>query len=280
MGDIMKVTAVFPAYNEGKTIGIIVKKAKESKLVDEVLVVDGYSEDNTVEEARKNGANVVLQYKKKYPGKGIAIKTARNKAKGDVLVFFDADVANFDSGMLDKLLKPILYENYDHTIANFVGRKGRVTELVVKPLLKIFFPEVKFNNPLAGEFALKKKILYDIEVPDDWGIETALVIDLAMKGYKSKEIDFKGKKSHDSKPVEKLVIMSKQIIDTFISKITEYNRVLKGIKKSEKLPENLFDELKKEVIENINSDVPKTKIDKYFSGINEDIYRISSLENL
>jgi len=153
----MKVTAVFPAYNEEKTIRKVIKKAKEAKLVDEILVVDGYSTDDTVKEAMKEGAKVVHQYKKQYPGKGIAIKTARNEAKGDILVFFDTDVKNFDGKMLDILVKPILDHKYDYTIANFVKRKGRVTELVVKPLLKIFFPEVRFQNPLAGEFALKKK---------------------------------------------------------------------------------------------------------------------------
>ena len=61
----MKVTVVFSAYNEGKTIREIVKKAKEAKLVDEILVVDGYSDDNTVEESMKGGAKVVYQYEKK-----------------------------------------------------------------------------------------------------------------------------------------------------------------------------------------------------------------------
>ncbi|MBW2976952.1 glycosyltransferase [Candidatus Woesearchaeota archaeon] len=276
----MKVTAVFPAYNEGKTIGQVVRKAKESKLVDEILVVDGYSTDNTVDEAKKAGAKVVCQYKKKYPGKGIAIKTARDEAQGDVLVFFDADVKNFEAWMLEKLVKPILDNDYDYTIANFLERKGRVTELVVKPLLKMFFPEVKFNNPLAGEFALKKKILYDIEVPDDWGIETALTIDVTMKGYKTLEVDFEGAKGHDAKPVEDLVIMSKQILDTFMAKITEYNRVLEGLEKTKKMPENWIEELKKEVIEKVKEDVPKDEVDKYFCKINEDIYKISSLENL
>lgn len=230
----MKVTAVFPTYNEGKTIGRAIKEAKKAKLVDDILVVDGYSTDNTVEESKKAGARVIHQYKKQYPGKGIAIKTARNEAKGDILVFFDADVKNFKAWMLDNLVKPILDGGYDYTIANFLGRKGRVTELVVKPLLKKFFPKVKFNNPLAGEFALKKKILYDIEVPDDWGIETALTIDVTMKGYKTLEIDFKGKKGHDAKPVEDLIIMSKQIINTFIAKIAEYDRALKGMEKRKK----------------------------------------------
>jgi len=228
----MKVTAVFPAYNEEKTIKKVIKKAKKAKLVDEIMVVDGYSTDNTVKEAIKGGARVVHQYKKQYPGKGIAIKTARNEANGDILVFFDTDIRNFEGHMLDTLVKPILDGKYDYTIANFVERKGRVTELVVKPLLKIFFPEVKFSNPLAGEFALKKKILYDIEVPDDWGIETALVIDITMKGYKTLEIDFKGAKKHDQKPIENLVIMSRQIMNILISKIIEYNRMLKGIEKT------------------------------------------------
>lgn len=276
----MKVTAVFPTYNEGKTIGLLIKKAKEAKLIDEIMVVDGYSTDNTVQEAIKEGAKVVHQYKKQYPGKGIAIKTARNEAKGGILVFFDADVGNFEGQMLDKLVKPILNGKYDHTIANFVERKGRVTELVVKPLLKKFFPEVKFNNPLAGEFALKKKILYDIEVPDDWGIETALAIDVTMKGYKTLEIDFKGTKKHDAKPVDDLVIMSKQIINTVISKAIEYNRMLKGVGKTKKLPKNWLEELKREVIENVSSEISKEEVDQYFCKMNEKINRTSSLENL
>jgi glycosyltransferase involved in cell wall biosynthesis len=276
----MEVTVVFPAYNEGKTIGQLIKKAKKARLVDEIMVVDGYSTDNTVKEAKKAGAKVIFQYKKQYPGKGIAIKTARNEAQGDILVFFDADVGNFKACMLDKLVKPILDGKCDYTIANFKERKGRVTELVVKPLMKTFFPEVKFKNPLAGEFALKKKILYDIEVPDDWGIETALTIDITMKGYKTLEIDFEGAKGHDAKPVEDLVIMSKQILDTFISKIVEYNRVVKGMGKIKKMPQDWAQELKKDVLEKIKKDVPKKDLDKYFCSINEEIYKISSLENL
>jgi len=146
--------------------------------------------------------------------------------------------------------------------------------------MKIFFPEVKFNNPLAGEFALKKKLLYDIEVPDDWGIETALAIDVTMKGYKTLEIDFKGAKKHNPKPVEDLVIMSRQIINTFISKIIEYNRMLKGIGKTKQLPKDWLEEIKREVAESTNGGIYKGDIDQYFSKMDESINRISSLENL
>ena len=66
--------------NEGKTIAKVLKEAKKSKYANEILVVDGYSKDNTVSEAKKAGAKVVEQYKDQYPGKGIAIKTARDIA--------------------------------------------------------------------------------------------------------------------------------------------------------------------------------------------------------
>jgi len=276
----MKVTAVFPTYNEGKTIGLVIRKAKQAKLVDEILVVDGYSTDNTVKEAKKAGAKAVYQSKKQYPGKGIAIKTARDEAKGDILVFFDSDVRNFKGDMLDKLVKPILDSNYDYTIANFVKRKGRVTELLVKPLMKKFFPEVKFNNPLAGEFALKKQLLYDIEVPDDWGIETSLTIDVVMKKFKTLEVDFKGSKGHDAKPVGDLVIMANQILSTFLAKAVEYHRVEKGIDKLKKIPTKWLEDLKIELVGKGKKEKQKYEIDQYFCKINEEVYGISSLENL
>jgi len=277
-----KVTIVFPAYNEGKTIAQVVNEAKKSKYSDEILVIDGYSKDNTVTQAKAAGANVVLQYKDQYPGKGIAIKTARDVAKGDILVFFDADITNFKAAMLDKLVEPIIKGGYDHTIANFVTRKGRVTELVVKPLFKIFFPEVKYSNPLAGEFAIKKTVLQSLDIPEDWGVETSLTIDISVKGYNSLEVDFTGSKKHDSKPVEDLIIMSKQILNTMFAKIIEHKRMIRGVEKTNKIPENWISNLKKEVVD--KTDEIEIEIDEYFTNMKEDfckmddeLYRIGTL---
>jgi len=267
-----KVTIVFPAYNEGKTIAQVIKEAKKSKYADEILVVDGYSSDNTVSEAEKAGAKVVEQYKEQYPGKGIAIKTARDVAEGDILVFFDADVGNLRASMLDKLIEPILKEGYDHTIANFKGRKGRVTELVVKPLFKIFFPEVKYNNPLAGEFAIRKNVLKKLNIPEDWGIETALTIDIMLKGYKSLEVEFEGAKKHDAKPVEDLIIMSKQILHTMFAKMVEYNRVVRGMDRTDKLPKDWINKLKREVVD--KTDETEAVVDEYFTKMKEDFCRV------
>ncbi len=59
----MRVTAVFPAYNESKTIRQVIKKAKKAKLVDEIMVVDGYSTDNTVKEAKKQAQKLFINTK-------------------------------------------------------------------------------------------------------------------------------------------------------------------------------------------------------------------------
>jgi len=75
--------------------------------------------------------------------------------------------------------------------------------------------------------------------------------------------------------------MSQQIINTVISKIAEYDRMLKGVGKTKKLPHDWLNRLKAETVtENVSSDIYRENVDQYFSKIKEDINRISSLENL
>lgn len=86
----MKTCAVVPAYNEGKTVGSIVRKAK--KYVDHVIVVDDGSEDNTQREARKAGAEVISHLVN--IGVGFATMTGNDYAieKGyDIVVNLDSD---------------------------------------------------------------------------------------------------------------------------------------------------------------------------------------------
>ena len=113
-----KVTVVFPTYNVSETIKEVLEIAKKAKVANEFLVVDGYSTDNTIEEVRKvSGIKIAYQYKKQYPGKGIAVKTALKKASGSVLVFVDSDVSNFKSEIIDALALPIVKKEADFTIA-------------------------------------------------------------------------------------------------------------------------------------------------------------------
>ncbi len=71
MGDSVKVTALIPAFNEGKTIASIIKFLKQLPRIDEIVVVDDGSIDNTYQEAEKSGARVIKH--KKNQGKDAAL---------------------------------------------------------------------------------------------------------------------------------------------------------------------------------------------------------------
>lgn len=108
----MKVTAVIPAKNEEEGIEKIIKNV--SRFVDEVLVVDGHSKDKTRQIAKECGAKVVLDGGK---GKGDGIRTGIRKAKGDIIVFIDAD-GSHNPKDIPKLIKPIKNGEADLVVAS------------------------------------------------------------------------------------------------------------------------------------------------------------------
>jgi glycosyltransferase involved in cell wall biosynthesis len=221
----VKVSVVLPAFNEGKFIAKVVKEAKKADHVAEVIVIDGGSTDNTVEEALKAGAKVLYQSWMKYPGKGIAMRDAVDYATGDVLVFTDADILNIKRGMIGKLIKPILNDEADFVKGTFKRRAGRVTELVAKPLLRMFFPEyTHFSQPLSGEIAGKKEVFKSVVFEEDWGVDIGLLIDIAEKGYRIEEVDI-GFKEHDMKPLVELGDMAFQVAKAIIKRAVQKGRL-------------------------------------------------------
>jgi len=102
-----KVSLVFPAYNEEKNIGAAVKDFLSIRLVDEIIVVDNNSRDNTSQIAKKAGAKVVLEKKQGY---GFALRRGMKQATGDLIVLCEPD-ATFSAADLPRLLS--LTNNYD-----------------------------------------------------------------------------------------------------------------------------------------------------------------------
>ncbi|NOZ64740.1 MAG: glycosyltransferase family 2 protein [Caldiserica bacterium] len=97
----MKVSIIIPTKNEESTIAEVIKEAK--KYAWEILVVDGYSTDRTREIAKEAGARVILD---EGGGKGKAIRKAVREARGEVLLFMDAD-GSHEPRDIPFLLKPI-----------------------------------------------------------------------------------------------------------------------------------------------------------------------------
>ncbi len=214
----MKATVVIPAKDDGATIAEVVRAAKQAKWVDEVIVVDGHSTDDTAKEARRAGAKVVTQSKKLYPGKGVAMRDGCMAASNDIIAFVDADIVNIGPATLEQLIEPILKGEADFVKGTFERAAGRVTELVAKPLLKMFFPEVAgFSQPLSGEIAGKRWVFEHVKFEEDWGVDVGILIDAVRSGARVKEIHI-GFKDHLMKPLLDLREMAYQIAETIIKR--------------------------------------------------------------
>lgn len=200
----LTVSACIPALNEGSTIGPIVRTIREElgervPLIDEVVVVDSRSQDHTVEEAEKAGAVVVQDHDilpglEPYAGKGEAMWKSLFVLKGDLIVWLDGDIENFHPRLVYGPLGPLLthpdivYAKAFYERALQVGGKsrpgegGRVTELMARPLLNMFWPELGgIAQPLSGEYAGRRSALEQVPFLTGYGVEIGLIIDIAER---------------------------------------------------------------------------------------------------
>jgi phosphoserine phosphatase SerB len=213
-----KATVIIPAKNEGVTIAEVVRAAKQAKWIDEVIVVDGHSIDDTVEEAKSAGAKVITQSKELYPGKGVAMRDGFMAASNDIIAFVDADIVNIGPTMLEQLVEPIVRNEADFVKGAFERAAGRVTELVAKPLLEMFFPEVAgFSQPLSGEIAGRRWVFERAKFEENWGVDVGILIDAVRAGARVKEVHI-GFKDHIMKPLLDLRDMAYQVAKTIIER--------------------------------------------------------------
>ena len=113
-----RVAVIIPAVNEEKSIGKVLKDIPWS-LVEEVIVVDNGSQDNTGEEAQKHGATVLFEERRGYGQaclKGIDHLRTGNDTP-DIVVFLDGDYSDYPDEMRD-LIRPILDEDMDMVIGS------------------------------------------------------------------------------------------------------------------------------------------------------------------
>lgn len=195
------VSVVIPALNEASTVGGVVEpvvRLVSEGLVDEVVLVDGGSTDETCERAGAAGARVVnladVMDVQPHPGKGGGLWAGVRSTTGDLVLFLDADVAPFHSDWVPTMLHPLLARPdvqlvkgcYERPVgrpdARVSGRGGRVTELLARPLLAVLWPELRhLRQPLAGETAARRTLLEDVPFATGYGVEIGLLIDTYVR---------------------------------------------------------------------------------------------------
>ena len=217
-----KVSVIIPAYNEEETVAKVVGVVKKVSFVDEIIVVNDGSSDNTEAEALKAGAIVINHSVNK--GKGEALNTGYREAECDIIAFIDADIYNLTSKKVEAMIMPILEGKTDITKTKFSRASGRVTELTAKPLLNFFFPEISFEQPLSGQFAARKEVLKRINFESDYGVDVGIVIDADVLGISIMEVDI-GAIEHDMSPLSDLNIMANEVVRTIIGRANKYGRV-------------------------------------------------------
>ena len=238
------VSVVIPARNEEATVGAIVAAIRDELhgvLVDEILVVDSRSTDRTAEVAAAAGAAVVAQ-DAVFPGldgltgKGEALWKGVAATSGDLVVFVDGDLYDFTTDYVTGLLGPLLTDPSVAYVKGFYHRPlgteadggGRVTELVARPLLNMFWPELAgFVQPLAGEYAGRREVLESIPFVANYGVEVGHLIDLLeLRGLDAlAQVDL-GHRAHRHQNTQALGRMSGQIMQTLFDRLERHGRLV------------------------------------------------------
>jgi glucosyl-3-phosphoglycerate synthase len=214
------LTVIIPVLNEEKTIGNVVRFCLQNPLVSEVIVVDDKSEDNTVGIAREAGAKVIIS---EVRGKGISMKDGIRETSNELIVFLDGDIDPYPAETITHLAEPLALDEADFVKGTFARNAGRVTELVAKPLLNIFYPGLAhFSQPLSGMIAGKKSFFKKIDFFNDYGVDIGILIDMYLMKARIKEVNI-GYIENKSKPWQALGKMSKEVSRAIISKAQRQN---------------------------------------------------------
>ncbi len=215
------VAVVVPASNEAATIGAVVDAVLvHDRLVDELVVVDDHSSDDTATVAGHHGARVLSL--RGPGGKGAAMRAGIDASTSEIVVFLDGDVLNTGVDYVARLIQPLLDRPeiqlvkgyYERPLHHMPTGGGRVNELAARPVLSLLFPGLgEIRQPLAGETAARRAALEAIELETGYSVEIAMLIDVAtLFGVRAlAQVDL-GIRRHRNRPLEELRPMAGDVL--------------------------------------------------------------------
>ncbi len=244
------VSVVIPARNEASTVGQVAGTLRQTlitdtDLLDEILVIDADSTDGTGDVARASGARVVRQ-SDVLPeagsalGKGEALWKGLAASQGDLVVFVDADILDIGPHFVVGLLGPLLTEDgvrftkatYDRPLQRGDDVQpsggGRVTELMARPVIGAFWPELAWlAQPLAGEYAGDRRLLESLPFVRGYGVELALLIDILARFGTDviAQVDL-GRRMHDHQGLDALGRMAAEILHVATDRLSRQGRLV------------------------------------------------------
>jgi glucosyl-3-phosphoglycerate synthase len=231
------VSVCIPAHDEGDTVGTVVSKVRRHLvdrlgLVDEVLVVDDHSSDDTAKVAEAAGARVVgasevLADVAGGAGKGEALWRSLYVAQGDIVVWVDADITDFGTRFVVGLLGPLLTDPRVSYVKGYYERPthggaggGRTTELMARPVLATLFPHLStIVQPLSGEFAGRRSLLEQLPFVRGYGVDLGLLIDVAEAVGPTGivQVDL-GTRVHRNRPLDELGPQALTVLQTALDR--------------------------------------------------------------
>lgn len=208
------VTVLIPAFNEAAHISATVQAIKNLEIVDQVIVINDCSSDNTGKLAEEAGAEVIeLPHNL---GKGGALNYGLKFAKGEIIGLFDADLGK-TAAEAEKLIEPVLNDKADMTIgkfppANRKGGFGMVTKLAKRGIR--WFTELEVSSPLSGQRVIRKTVLDRIgPFESGFGVEVGLTIDLFRQGFRVKEISVQMSHAETGRDLAGFLHRGRQFLD-------------------------------------------------------------------
>ncbi|AEF83869.1 glycosyltransferase, family 2 [Treponema primitia ZAS-2] len=242
----LKISLAFPTLNEEATIGkeILVMRTElmdRYPLLDEIAVIDSSSTDNTRKVAERFGAKVfeskgILPNYGTFRGKGENLWKSLYVLEGDIIVWVDADISNIAPKFVYGLIGPLLEDDETGYVKAFYERPirssggisstggGRVTEILVRPLFSLFYPELaRLIQPLSGEYSGRRSLLEQLSFSVGYGVELGHLIDIleiaGINALAQVDLDLR---IHRNQTTAALGKMAYGIINTFLARTKKY----------------------------------------------------------